>query len=382
MGEADRQNRPVDRAERVEVELREADISLRRLAAIVESSVDAIIAKDLQGRIVEWNRAAERMFGYRREEAVGRSIEMLMPPDRADDWKKILERVAKGEHIAHFETRRKARDGRILDVSLTVSPMRDQEGRIVGAAKIVRDVTAELEARREAEKTRELFLGMLSHDLQNPLSTINVSVHTLRRHAPEADQKVLARISNSTDRMSRMIDQLLDITRSRLGGGIPIHPDDADLKRICRAVADEFEALHPGRLRVSFEGELCGFWDGDRLTDVLSNLVSNAFKYGAPEEKVAITASTRGEHVLLEVTNVGPEIPQGLLPTVFDPFQRGPIDHNRGTKGLGLGLYIAREVVRAHQGEITVRSGGGETTFSVTLPRRAPPPIAATGPTR
>ena len=97
---------------------------------------------------------------------------------------------------------------------------------------------------------------------------------------------------------------------------------------------------------------------------------------------MAITASTRGEHVLLEVTNLGPEIPQGLLLAVFDPFQRGAIDHDRGTKGLGLGLYIAREIVRAHQGVITVRSGGGETTFSVTLPRRAPPPTAATDPTR
>ncbi len=381
MAEADRPSLPVDRSERVAVESREAD-SLRRLAAIVESSEDAIIAKDLQGRIVEWNRAAERMFGYRREEAVGRSIEMLMPPDRADDWRRILERVANGERLAHFETRRRARDGRILDVSLTVSPVRDGEGRIVGAAKIVRDVTAELEARREAEKTRDLFLGMLGHDLQNPLSTINVSVHTLRRHAPEADQKILARISNSTDRMSRMIDQLLDITRSRLGGGIPIHPEIADLKRICRTVADEFEALHPGRIRLSVDGELSGFWDGDRLTEVLSNLVSNAFKYGAPDEKVSICASTKGENVLLEVTNLGPEIPESFLATVFDPFQRGAIDRNRGTKGLGLGLYIAREIVRAHQGEITVRSGGWGTTFSVTLPRRVPPPTNATDPAR
>ena len=108
------------------------------------------------------------------------------------------ERVANWEHIAHFETRRQARDGRILDVSLTVSPVRDQEGRIVGAAKIVRDVTAELEARRESEKTRELFLGMLSHDLQNPLSTINVSVHTLRRHQRKAWQSPRAREANTS----------------------------------------------------------------------------------------------------------------------------------------------------------------------------------------
>ena len=295
MAVADRPNIPVDRSGRVSEELREADISLRRLAAIVESSEDAIIAKDLQGRIVEWNRSAERMFGYSREEAVGRSIEMLMPPDRADDWRRILERVANGERLAHFETRRRARDGRILDVSLTVSPVRDREGRIVGAAKIVRDVTAEQAARRESEKTRELLLGTLGHDLRNPLNTINVSVHTLKRHAADADQKVLARISNSTARMSRMIDQLLDFTQSRLGGGIPIQPQNADLATICRTIADEFEALHPGRVRLSTEGDLKGWWDGDRLAEVLSNLVSNAFKYGDPDAPVTIAGRVRDE---------------------------------------------------------------------------------------
>lgn len=383
MAVADRPNIPVDCSERVPEELREADISLRRLAAIVESSEDAIIAKDLQGRIVEWNRAAERMFGYRKEEAVGSSIEMLMPPDRADDWRKILARVANGERLAHFETRRRTRDGRILDVSLTVSPVRDGEGRIVGAAKIVRDVTAEQAARRESEKTRELLLGTLGHDLRNPLNTINVSVHTLKRHAADADQKVLARISNSTARMSRMIDQLLDFTQSRLGGGIPIQPHNADLATICRTIADEFEALHPRRVRLSTDGDLKGRWDSDRLAEVLSNLVSNAFKYGDRDAPVTIVARRDEGHVIVDVTNQGPEIPPPVRDVIFDPFQRGPTEQHRGIKGVGLGLYIAHQIVRAHHGEIAVRScPGAGTTFSVRLSRRAPPPPATTDPTR
>ena len=314
----------------------------------MEWSEDAIIVKDLQGRIVEWNRSAERLFGYSREEAIGRSIEMLMPPDRADDWRKILDRMLKGERIAHFETRRRARDGRILDVSLTVSPVRDQEGRIVGASKIVRDVTAEREAPRESEKTRELFLGMLGHDLQNPLSTINVSVHTLKRHASEADQKVLARISNSTGRMSRMIDQLLDFTGAVWGVESRFIRKTPTSTAICRTVADEFEVLHPGRIRVSADGDLRGLWDSDRLTEVLSNLVSNAFKYGAPEEKVAIGASTSGEHVLVEVTNQGPEIPESLLPTDLRslPARRDrPPSGNRGTRTRA--LHRPRDRVRS-----------------------------------
>ncbi|MFI5197058.1 MAG: nitrogen regulation protein NR(II) [Thermoanaerobaculia bacterium] len=353
------------------------------LAAIVESSEDAIIAKDLQGRIVEWNRSAERLFGYSRDEAIGRSIEILMPPDKADDWRQILKRVAHGEHVERFETRRRARDGRILDVSLTVSAVRDREGKIVGAAKIVRDVTAERKAQRESEKTRDLFLGMLGHDLRNPLNAITVSVHTLNRHASDAEQKALARISSSADRMARMIDQLLDFTKSRLGGGIPIHPEDCDLAVICRTVADEFEAIHPGCVHVSADGSLTGFWDSSQLEEVLSNLLSNAFKYGAPGEAVTVAARHSGRSVIVDVTNRGPEIPASLLETIFDPFQRGPLEQHRGVRGLGLGLYIAREIVRAHLGEIAVRSDALEgTTFSVILPHSpaGSPPSAGSTP--
>lgn len=355
-------------------EAQERGDEVRRLAAIVESSEDAIIAKDLEGRILEWNRAAERLFGYRRDEILGRSIEILMPPDRADDWRRILARLIGGERLEHFETRRRARDGRILDVSLTVSPVRDQHGRIVGAAKIVRDVTADREAVREKERTRDLFLGMLSHDLRTPLNAIAISADTLKRRMPEADRAVVARISNGVDRMSRMIDQLLDVTRSRLGGGIPLKLEAADLASVCRAAADEFEAVHPGRVLLSLEGDLNGQWDADRLHDVLSNLLSNAFLYGAAGQPVTVAAKSAGpSSVVVDVTNRGPEIPASLLPLLFDPFRRGPGGERRSSKGLGLGLYIAREIVRAHRGEITARSSAPEgTTFSIALPRSAP----------
>jgi PAS domain S-box-containing protein len=341
----------------------------RRLAAIVESSADAIVGKDLQGRINEWNHSAERLFGYTREEVLGQSIEILMPPDRADDWRHILRRVASGERLEHFETRRRTRDGRILDVSLTVSPVRDRNGRIVGAAKIVRDMTALKEAEREAARMRELFVGTISHDLRNPLNVIAVSVHTLRRHASEADQRVLARIANSAERMSRMLDQLLDFTASRIGGGIPIQVRQADLSAVCRKVVDEFEVLHPGRVLVSEEGDLVGRWDGDRLERALGNLVSNGLKYGSPQEPVRITARGRPQGVLVEVTNQGPPIPEPVARRIFDPFQRGPVEEKRGIRGLGLGLFIAREIVRAHHGEIAMRSNAAGTTFSVSLPR-------------
>ncbi|MEO8587658.1 MAG: PAS domain S-box protein [Acidobacteriota bacterium] len=369
-----------ERSEQAAAQLRASEQSVRLLASIVESSEDAIIAQDLVGRIIGWNRSAERLFGYSEKEALGQSIEMLMPPDRADDWRHILNRVANGERVERFETKRRARDGRILNVSLTVSPVRDAEGRIVGAAKIVRDVTAEREAQIETEKTRELFIGTLSHDLRNPLNAITVTLHTLNRQAPETAQKAIARMANSADRMSRMIDQLMDLTKSRLGGGIPIDPQSADLALVCQSVTDEFEALQPGRTRLSMEGNLTGRWDSDRLAQVLANLLSNAFKYGAAGVPVSVSAKSCGPSVVVEVTNQGPEIPASLIPVIFDPFRRGPLEANRGVMGLGLGLYIVREIVQAHQGEITARSSPTEgTTFSVRLPRMSESVLASSG---
>jgi signal transduction histidine kinase len=291
-----------------------------------------------------------------------------MPPDLTKDWQTLLWRLVDGDRIEHFETRRQTRDGRILDVSLTFSPVLDRGGRIVGAAKIARDVTAEREAQREAEKTRELFLGSLGHDLRNPLNAIAVSAHTLKRRTPEAAQPILARILGSTDRMVRMIDQLLDFTRSRLGAGISLQLEPADLASICRAASDELEVLYPGRIRFSAEGDLAGRWDADRLLQVLANLLSNAVLYGAADEPVELTARGDGASVRVDVTNRGPAITEDALTRIFDPFRRGP---NAGSRsGQGLGLFIAREIVQAHPGAIAVRSDPvSGTTFSVTLPR-------------
>lgn len=347
--------------------LRRAEVA-SRFEAVVDSSVDAIIILDLDGRILEWNRSAEHLFGYDRQEVIGRSIEILMPPDRTDDGKKLLERLVGGERIEHFETRRRTHDGRILDVSLTISPVCDHKGRIEGAAKIVRDVTADREARRQTDRTRELFLGTLGHELRNPLNAIAVSVHTLKRRTPEAAQPILARILASTARMSRMTDHLLDFTRSRLGGGIPLQPGPADLATICRTAAEEIEVLYPGRIRFSAEGDLSGRWDADRLHQVLANLLSNAFLYGATGELVELTARGNGASVQVEVTNRGPEIAEDALPLIFDPFRRGPTA--AGRSGQGLGLFISREIVLAHRGEIGVRSDPiAGTTFSVSIPR-------------
>jgi PAS domain S-box-containing protein len=349
-------------------ERQRAEATRQRLAAIVDSSEDAIVAIDLSGRILTWNAAARRMFGWSADEAIGESVEILLPVERPDDFFAEIERVRRGEHIAHYETVRRRKDGRVLEVALSVSPIRDESGRIVGASKILRDMTAINAERRERERTRELFLASLGHDLRNPLNTITASAYLLERRTPAKDRGAVHRIESSAHRMARMIEQLLDFTRARLGGGIPLRPKPADLTRICGSVIEEVEAQYPDRVRLVTSGDLAGVWDEDRIAQVVSNLIGNALDHGDQEKPIFVYLKPTDGHVEIEVVNSGPPIPPELLPRIFDPFRRGSQERYGPQKGLGLGLFIAREIVEKHGGHLEARSNGKETSFRVTLP--------------
>ncbi len=343
------------------------DGARRLLAAIVDSSDDAIISKDLEGRITSWNAAAQRIFGYTESEMIGESIAKLLPEDRPDDFLKILGRVRSGERVEHYQTKRRRRDGTVLDVSLTVSPILDETGRIVGASKICRDVTQLKAAEAELARTQDLFLGMLGHDLRNPLNTIVSSVYSLEKQASAEARPVFGRISRATDRMARMIGQLLDFTRARLGGGIPLRPVPGDLVAICAAVLEDQQAQHPGRVRFAHNGSLRGHWDPDRVGQLVSNLLGNALAHGAPGEPVTLGVEASGGDAVIEVSNSGPPIPAEDASGIFQPFRRV---ERPGSTGLGLGLFIVREIVRSHRGTVELESTGERTTFRVRLPRR------------
>ncbi|HEX5134393.1 MAG TPA: PAS domain S-box protein, partial [Thermoanaerobaculia bacterium] len=350
----------------------------RHLAAIVSSSADAIISKDLEGHILSWNAAAERLFGYREEEVLGRSIEMLHP-DGSEDFRTILERVARGERVEHYETVRRRKDGSSVEVALTVSPILDENGSVIGASKTLRDLTAQREAEREHERTRQLFLATLGHDLRNPLNTIVASLYYLHRRAPETLQHVVTRMSGSAQRMARMIEQLLDFTRARLGQGIPLNPQPCDLREICSTVVGEIEAEHPNRLIIQADGEFTAPWDSDRLAQMFSNLLANAIDHGSRADPVKVRLSREDGAVRVEVSNRGEPIPEPLQATIFEPFRRGTRERTGSSRGLGLGLYITREIVRSHGGSIDVQSGAGETVFTVRLPVVDTPPDDAGG---
>ncbi len=222
--------------------------------------------------------------------------------------------------------------------------------------------------------TREQFLGILGHDLRNPLGAVIMGATILTESADPEHAKIAATILNSAERMHRMVDDLLDLTRTRLGTGIPIEHEPVELAPLCRQVVSELEAFHPGRqIHLQLSGDLHGEWDGDRLAQVVSNLVANALQYSSPDTPVDVVALEKGDEIILQVHNVGTPIPESAFKTIFSPLARlhpGGQTSDPNSTGLGLGLFIASEIVSSHGGTISVTSTlEAGTTFKVTIPR-------------
>lgn len=225
------------------------------------------------------------------------------------------------------------------------------------------------------ERYRDQSLGILSHDLRNPLSGITLgSTMLMRSEGHNKNVSVTCqRILNSAQRMDRMIGDLLDLTRTRFGKPIPVVRAPIDLEPLCRQVLAELEGQCPGRLPFSSEGDLQGEWDGDRIAQVLSNLIRNAIQHGGPEDPISVTARGGGDDVVLTVHNGGRPVPADAIPYIFEPMIRYVGDEQTNV-GLGLGLFIAFQVVAAHQGTLEVTSTAESgTTFTARLPRHAPP---------
>jgi signal transduction histidine kinase len=218
------------------------------------------------------------------------------------------------------------------------------------------------------------MMGILGHDLRNPLSAVRALATLLlrREDLPESVRESLTEMGRAGQRMLEMIGTLLDFTESRFKG-LPVAPVPTDLHELCRGVVDELRFAEPGRaIELDLDGDGRGTWDPARLAQVVSNLVSNALKHGARHGAVRVHVSGDEDDVVLEVENQGPPIAPELMASLFEPFCRGSAPRDAShTRGLGLGLYIVREIVNAHAGEVSVESTREATTFTVRLPRAA-----------
>ena len=340
----------------------------RLLAAIVESSDDAIVSKSLNGIIQSWNLAAERIFGYTAGQAVGKHISLIIPEERLLEEDGIVARLRAGERIEHFETLRKHRDGHLFPVSLTISPIRDDQGRVVGASKIARDISERRraeEAIREINRRKDEFLATLSHELRNPLAPIRAGMELVQLEATASGNANLQETSAMVDRQLRhmvhLLEDLLDVAR--------ISSDKLELHRVPVTIASIIQSageasvplIQAGGHALRIEApEQPVYVNADpmRLAQVLSNLLNNAAKYSLTGGRIDLRVQLVSDWVEIRVRDEGLGIAAADLPSVFEMFwqARGPDGQRRD--GLGIGLAIARALMQLHGGSIEARSDG------------------------
>jgi PAS domain S-box-containing protein len=370
------------------------------LAAIVESTDDAIISKTLEGIITSWNPAATRLYGYEPAEIIGKPITTIIPPELQAEEVDILMRLRRGERVDHFETVRLAKDGRHIDVSLTISPIRDADGVIVGASKVARDITARKRADRllrEANRQKDEFIATLAHELRNPLAPICAAAEILKQAkslAPEL-RAATTILERQARQMTHLVDDLLDVSRIT-SGRIRLQPEPVELTELLKNVIESFrQSAESARHQVTFaaSGEPV-YVTGDRirLTQIFSNIFHNAVKYTPPGGRIDIALHTEGRRAHVRIRDNGMGIPREKLDHIFEPFAQLDRAYEH-SDGLGIGLTLAKRLVELHQGRIEARSEGrGKgTEFLVRLPLgaamtaraasapRATPPILTTG---
>jgi PAS domain S-box-containing protein len=362
-----------------------------RLAAIVESSDDAIISKNLDGVISSWNKSAERLFGYTAEEAIGQSIMLIIPADRRKEEESILDRIRHGQRVDHFETVRRRKDGTLIELSVTISPVRDSTGRVVGASKVGRDITERRQserALRESEerlrKTEKLaaagqLAASLAHEINNPLSSVTNALYLLKTTGElSGGAKSLVDIASSElARMARIVKQSLSYYRRAVA------PTDVD---IATTVAESLQVFSAKLERVGIAVQpnlikgyvVSGF--ADEIRQIIDNLLLNAIEAMPDGGRLRIEVrpsrdwkqgSRQG--IRFVVADTGSGIPKNIASRIFEPFFT-----TKEEKGTGLGLWVVRGLVAKHEGRIRVcssdRAGRSGTVISIFWPTVASSP--------
>jgi len=393
-----------------------------------------VVVLDVEGRIVYWNHCCSDVTGYSLEEIRGRKLwDTVLLPEDVESVRAIFGRLRMAtlptpfanywvtrtgarRWIAWSHTLTKHSDGQIEYIIMTgidsterqqsedarrvsdaergavaaenaqllesarraTDDLREANQHMVSATIRAQELTEEAESAQEraeaserellaVAEVREMFIGIVGHDLRNPLGAIRMAVEGQLLHGQldELDRRAADIIIKSSERMGRLIVQLLDVTRARLGGGFPIDPKPTDLREVCRIVAEEFNPA----IQLEVEGDVTGDWDPDRLAEALSNIAGNAVEHAAPGTAVVVKARPDGPEVVVEIINQGEPIPAEVLPFIFEPFRR--VQTKKSAAGnLGLGLYIAKQIVLAKAGRLDAHSVDGTTKFVMRLPRR------------
>ncbi|RQO74659.1 hybrid sensor histidine kinase/response regulator [Pedobacter sp. KBW06] len=362
-------------------EQRQGEKKQAMLAAIIECSEDAIVSKGLDGLITSWNQGAEKLFGYTEKEVLGRHISLLIPKDRLDEENLIIDRVRNNKTVEHFETVRITKNGASVPISLTVSPIRDQKGRIIGASKIARDISIQKQSEAQLQKLyddiqtmnsrKDEFIGMASHELKTPVTSIDAFLQLVQRSLKleDKDKELVLKARNQVAKLISLISDLLDVTKIQTGK-LAYTFTSFDFNDLLKEVIEVMQQNHPGHeINLNHPaGILNVYADKQRLEQVIINLVSNAIKYAPNTNKMKIGVLNVQEHLQLSVQDFGPGIDLPEQEHIFSRFYQIK-KPNGNASGLGIGLYISKEIIDRHQGKIWVESSPGNgSTFSFQLP--------------
>ncbi len=373
-------------------ERRQEEVLRERLAAIVKSSDDAIISTDLESIVTTWNSAAEKMFGYTEAEMLGKSQSMIIPLDREGEVVRIINMIKRGETLNHFETERQRKDGSTIDVSVTISPIKDEDGNIVGASKIARDISelkravkeihqlnAQLEQRvtdrtaqlQAANDELESFSYSVSHDLRAPLRHINgFSGALLEDYADVLDETgkgYLTQVREASKEMSQLIDDVLQLARVTR---TEMDPERVDLSEIATSVIDALQKEFPDRkVSVDIKSGLSARGDRRLMRILLTNLLGNSWKFTSNTENAEIIFDHEksGDDTVFFVRDNGSGFDMAFSDKLFGAFQR--LHGGDEFEGTGIGLATVQRIVNRHAGRVwadgKVDIGA---TFYFTLP--------------
>jgi PAS domain S-box-containing protein len=351
---------------------------------LVENAADLIISTNLDDHILTWNRGAEVLFGYRKDEVIGKHLSILLPPDRVHELEEMRAKVQISGALRDIEIRSKKKDGVLIYLSLSVSPIRDLEGKIVGFLRVAKDITEKKRYERrlkELDKMKSDFVSNVSHELRTPLTSIKGSVDNmldgLTGSLNEKQIRYLSRIKSNTDRLSRLINDLLDLSRIE-SGRVEVRPTTLPLTALVEEVAEHMKALAAEKLiRIEvppLDPSVTVWADRDKVTQVLMNLIGNAVKFTPQDGKVTVALEKNGnDYIQISVADTGP----GILPeeqyNIFSKFYQVANIDKQKPKGSGLGLAISKALVEMHGGKIWMDSEVGRgSTFYFTLPAQQP----------
>ena len=350
------------------------------LAAIVSSSNEAIISKTLDGIITSWNEAAKKMFGFTEAEALGKHISIIIPAERIEEEKLIIEKMRKGERVDHFETIRVAKDGSPVNISLTVSPVKNNKGEVIGVSKVARNISLMMEAQRQQQlyiqKLRELneykdeFMVMASHELKTPLTVILANLQILElKMSADPNINFIHGTVKQVKKLSDLISNLLDVSKIQ-AGKLELNPSSFDINLLIAEIRDELQQTTTDHKIIFKEDKktLIADADRERMEHVIMNILGNAIKYSPNAGEIVINSRLDKDRIIVSIRDNGIGINQEDLENIFTRFYRV-----RGLassfSGSGIGLYIASEIIKRHGGDIWAESEIGKgSVFNFSIP--------------